>query len=195
MGSGYKDRLLAASLTSTLTPFPHCFRDPNVINKDQLLAAMTYECDVAIHLHSKLTPKAAEYRPSPDQRSTLELLRYLSICGIAGTTSMVKGDWKLFAAFRERSAAMPIGEFPAAMRKQKEELIALFGSLTEEQFTKQEAPLPGGTMTQPLGVAILNAPLKWLAAYKLELFVYAKASGAHDIGTTNAWRGMDMPTK
>lgn len=166
-----------------------------MITKDQLLAAMTHECDVAIHIHSKLTPKAAEYRPSPDQRNTTELLRYLSICGIAGTTSMARGDWKLFAGFRERSANLAVSDFPAAMKKQKEELTALFGSLTEDQFTRQEAPLPGGSMTQPLGVAIMNGPLKWLAAYKMELFVYAKASGAGDIGTSNAWRGMDMPKK
>ncbi|MGH7591625.1 MAG: hypothetical protein ACREL2_09310 [Gemmatimonadales bacterium] len=164
-----------------------------MITKDDLLTSMTRECDIAIHLHSKLTPQAADYRPSPDQRSTAELLRYLAICGIAGTTSMVKGDWKLFAPFRERSATLTVAEFPAAMARQKDELVALFAGITPEQFATQEARMPGGTVTLPLGVAILNAPLKWLAAYKLELFVYAKASGAHDINTSNAWRGMDMP--
>ncbi|MGB7211297.1 MAG: hypothetical protein WBC97_01605 [Gemmatimonadales bacterium] len=153
---------------------------------------MALECDIAIHLHSKLTPQAADYRPSPDQRSTTELLRYLSICGIAGTTSMVQADWKLFAAFRERSAALSVADFPAAMARQKDELTALFVKITPEQFATQQAPMPGGTVTLPLGIALLNGPLKWLAAYKLELFVYAKASGAHDINTSNAWRGMDM---
>ncbi len=41
-----------------------------------------------------------------------------------------------------------------------------------------------------LGLAILNGPLKWLTAYKLQLFLYAKACGA-EIGTANAWAGMD----
>lgn len=166
-----------------------------MITKDDLLTAMTLECDIAIHLHSKLTPQAADYRPSPGQRSTVELLRYLAICGIAGTTSMVKGDWKLFAAFRERSASLALADFPAAMARQKDELVALFASITPEQFATQAAPMPGGSTTLPLGVALLNGPLKWLAAYKMELFVFAKASGATDLNTSNAWRGVDMPKK
>ncbi|MGH7533051.1 MAG: hypothetical protein ACREL4_07160 [Gemmatimonadales bacterium] len=166
-----------------------------MITKDDLLTSMTRECDISIHLHSKLTPQAADYRASPDQRSTAELLRYLSICGIAGSTSMIKGDWKLFTAFRERSAALAVADFPAAMARQKDELVALFASITTEQFATQQAPMPGGSVTLPLGVALLNGPLKWLAGYKLELFVYAKASGSHDINTSNAWRGMDMPKK
>jgi hypothetical protein len=166
-----------------------------VISRDQLLDSMLRECDIAIHLHSKLTPAAADYRPSPDQRSTLELLRYLSICGIAGSTAMVQADWKLFAPFRERSAGLALAEFPAAMGRQKEELTALFGTITPEAFATQPAPMPGGTVTLPLGVALLNGPLKWLTAYKMELFVFAKASGTPDIGTSNAWRGMDMPKK
>lgn len=166
-----------------------------MITKDDLLTAMSLECDIAIHLHSKLTPQAAGYRPSPDQRSTEELLRYLAICGIAETTSMLKADWKLFAPFRERTATLPVAEFPAAMARQKGELAELFRGITPEQFATQAAPMPGGSVTLPLGVAILNGPLKWLSAYKMELFVYAKASGAHDISTSNAWRGMDMPRK
>lgn len=166
-----------------------------MISKDQLLDAMTRECDIAIHLHSKLTPGAADWRPSPDQRSIRELLRYLAMCGIAGATAMAKGDWGLFAGFRERTAAMPVEEFPAAMRRQKEELIALFHAFSAEEFATRQAPMPGGAPPLPLGQALLNGPLKWLTAYKMELFVFAKGAGAHDIGTSNAWRGVDTPPK
>ena len=165
-----------------------------MITKDQLASSMLRECDICLHLHTKLTPAAPDYRPSADQRSTLELLRYLSMCGIAGATCMAQNDWKLFAAFRERQAEMSLAEFPAAMERQKKELAAFFDALTEEELRTREAPLPGGT-TLPLGAALMNGPLKWLTAYKMELFVYAKASGAHEIGTSNAWRGADMPKK
>ena len=43
----------------------------------------------------------------------------------------------------------------------------------------------------PLGAAILNGPAKWLAAYKMQLFLYAKASGAPELKTSNLWRGAD----
>jgi hypothetical protein len=55
----------------------------------------------------------------------------------------------------------------------------------------QMAPLPGGG-TRTLGLAILEAPFKWLTAYKLQLFLYAKATGASAIGTANAWAGVDL---
>ncbi|HEX7918825.1 MAG TPA: hypothetical protein VF454_05435, partial [Gemmatimonadales bacterium] len=73
-------------------------------------------------------------------------------------------------------------------------LIALFKTLPEERLATQDAPLPAGGM-QPLAVALMNGPLKWLTAYKLQLFLYAKSSGAHEITTANAWRGADMPPK
>ena len=165
-----------------------------MISKSHLLDSMLHECTVAQHLFSKLTPASFEYRPSKDQRSTIELLQYLSICGIAGSTCMVERDWKLFAPFRERGNAMAAADFVAAMDRQKAELITLFGPITEERLATQEAPLPGGT-TQPLAVALMNGPLKWLTAYKLQLFHYAKASGASAISTSNAWRGVDMPPK
>lgn len=166
-----------------------------MITKDQLSASILLECDICLHLHSKLTPAAAEWRPSPDQRSTAELLRYLAMIGIASATCLAKGDWSLFAGFRERTAGLAAADFPAAMERQKKELIAFFDATTEEQLSTQPARMPGGTDTIPLGAALMNGPLKWLTAYKLELFVFAKASGSRDIATSNAWRGMDMPKK
>jgi hypothetical protein len=165
-----------------------------MITKQDLLDSMLHECTVAQHLYSKLTPTSFEYRPSATQRSTTELLQYLSVIGIAGATCMVERDWKRFAPFSERAKAMTADGFVAAMDRQKAELVALVGTLSDERLATQEAPLPGGT-TQRLAVALMNGPLKWLTAYKLQLFLYAKASGAQGIGTTNAWRGTDPQPK
>lgn len=162
-----------------------------MISKSHLLDSMLHECTVAQHLYSKLTPVSFDYRPSANQRSTTELLQYLSVIGIAGCTCMAEHDWKLFAPFSERAKAMTSGQFVEAMDRQKAELITFFKGLSEERLATQEAPLPGGA-TQPLAVALMNGPLKWLTAYKLQLFLYAKASGVDAIGTSNAWRGVDM---
>ncbi|HXC24902.1 MAG TPA: hypothetical protein VNU46_03230 [Gemmatimonadaceae bacterium] len=161
-----------------------------MITKDQLAASMLRECDIIQHLFTKLGPDALTYRPSPAQRTTLELLRYLSICGTAGIRCMSEANWKLFSGFAERAKEMTAEEFPAAMQRQSEEIAAFFASVSEETLETQEAPLPGGTML-PLGLAILNGPFKWLASYKLQLFLYAKAAGAVEIGTANAWAGAD----
>ena len=50
--------------------------------------------------------------------------------------------------------------------------------------------MPGGGML-PLGFAVLEGPLKWLTAYKMQLFLYAKATGATQLKTSNLWRGTD----
>lgn len=161
-----------------------------MITKEQLLASMLREIDICAHLYGKLTPEAMSYQPSPAQRTTIELLRYLAVIGIAACHCLKVGDWKAFGAYSERVREMPLEGFPAAMEQQKREIEEFFNSTTEETLETQEAKLPTGVVL-PLGPALMEAPLKWLTAYKLQLFLYAKATGASDIGTTNAWRGSD----
>ena len=161
-----------------------------MISKDQIAASMIFECDVAKHLHSKLTPASYDYKPTPGQRTTLELLRYLSVCGIAGIQSLYQSNWKAFSGYTDRSSKMTAEEFPAAMELQKQEIKAFFDSVTERDLETKDALLPVGG-TQLLGQAILDLPFKWMAAYKLQLFLYAKATGTSEINTANAWMGMD----
>lgn len=161
-----------------------------MISKEQIAASMMFECDVAKHLHTKLTPAAYDYKPTGPQRSTLELLRYLSVCGIAGIQSLYTSDWKTFSKYVERSAKMTAEEFPAAMDLQKSEIKEFFDGITEHDLETRDAKLPVGG-TQLLGQAILNLPFKWIAAYKLQLFLYLKATGAEELNTANAWMGMD----
>lgn len=161
-----------------------------MITKDQLAVAMIHECDVCMHLYGKLTPAAFDYRPAPGQRNTLELLRYLAICGIAGMRCMQAGNWKLFGEFSARVQAMPPDGFPAAMEQQKTEIREFFATVSDEVLRTQPAVLPTG-VTQPLGAAIVMGPCKWLTAYKMQLFLYAKAAGIPELGTANAWAGAD----
>lgn len=161
-----------------------------MITKEQLAASMTRECDIAQHLFTKLTPASFDYQPSPAQRTTRDLLRYLAICGISGIHCLSTGSWKSFGDFTARVNDMPPEEFPAMMARQKAEIEAFFAEVSPDALRDQAAPMPAGG-TLPLGLAIVNGPFKWLAAYKLQLFTYAKASGAHDIGTPNAWAGVD----
>ena len=161
-----------------------------MITKEHLAASLTHECDVVLHLFSKLPAGALDYQPSAGQRTTLALLRYLAVCGSAGIHCMVNNDWKAFGRFTERVKEMSAEEFPAAMELQKKEIQDFFASVSEETLRTQEASVPGrGPMT--LGAAILNGPLKWLTAYKMQLFLYAKAAGATELKTSNAWRGTD----
>ena len=107
-----------------------------MITKDQLAASMVHECNVCIHLVEKLSPAARGYRPTEGQRTTEELLRYLSMCGIAGTRSMAEGNWKIFSEYVERAKTLSIEEFPAAMARQRDELTAFFAQATDELLAR-----------------------------------------------------------
>ena len=161
-----------------------------MITKEQLEVALTHECDIAIHLFGKLAPEAYDYRPSPGVRSTTELLRYLAMCGIGGIRWFESGNLDVWKENQARVADMAPEEFPEAMQRQKREIQEFFAGTGEETLRTREAKLPTGAK-MPLGAAIMNSPLKWLAAYKLQLFSYAKANGAPEIGTANAWAGID----
>lgn len=155
-----------------------------------LCDALLHECDIAVHLCSKLPEGSAEYRPAPEQRSMLELLRYLAGCGIGSARAMRDGDWAGYKAAMERVAEMTVEGFPDAMRLQKDELTALFAGLGDDDLATCEATLPWGEKVT-LRRALVETTLKWLTAYRMQLFLYAKAAGNTSIGTANNWAGVD----
>src|SRR6188474_3380609 len=52
-----------------------------VLTKDELIATLQHEVRILQHLATKVDPAMLDYRPTPKQRSTLELLQYLSMMG------------------------------------------------------------------------------------------------------------------
>ena len=161
-----------------------------MIRKDDLLAALLHECHIASHLYTKVPEGAWDYRPGPTQRTTLELLQYLQGCGIGSARAMSEGSWDGYKAAMERAADMKPDAFPALMEKQKAELEAFFEGLDDAALETQEATLPWGEKVT-LGRALLETTLKWMTAYRMQLFLYAKASGNDAINTANNWGGVD----
>ncbi|MEO8201933.1 MAG: hypothetical protein ABI679_15485 [Gemmatimonadota bacterium] len=161
-----------------------------MITKQQLSASMQRDCDIVAHLFSKLSPDAYDYRPSPGQRTTLELLQYLAICVTIGLRCMTEKDWKLFAGLYAHARELKAEDFPEAMDRQKSGIATFFDSVSEQTLETDIAPLPGGLML-PLGEAVMNGPAKWLTAYKMQLFLYVKATSAPEITTPNLWAGVD----
>lgn len=166
-----------------------------MISKDQLSAAMQRECDICAHLYTKFDQAGFDYRPSPEQRSTLELMQYLSHMPVTAMTAMKNADWSTFGPKAATAAQMPAGDFPAAMAQQKAAIAEFFANVTDEQLATQTAPMPGGRGESTLGHAIVTGPAQWFPAYKLQLFLYAKQAGNKALGTSNAWRGMDAEPK
>ena len=84
-------------------------------------------------------------------------------------------------------------EFVAILEEEKKKLTNLLSPLTDEDLLTMETTQPWGQKVK-LIEALLNNSLKYLAAYRLQLFMYAKMWGA-EIGTPNAWRGVDVKPK
>ena len=52
-----------------------------VLTKDELITALQGEVRIWLHLVSKVDAANLDYRPTPKQRSMLELLQYMTIVG------------------------------------------------------------------------------------------------------------------
>jgi len=52
-----------------------------VLTKSELIGQLQHEVQILLHLASKVDRGKLDYRPTPKQRSTLELLQYLSFMG------------------------------------------------------------------------------------------------------------------
>lgn len=161
-----------------------------MLSKDDILDVMLNECDICIHLFAKLPEGSLDYRPTPKQRSTLELLRYLTYCGIGGARYMIEDNYARFTEAAEEAKDMTADEFVGAMERQKNDLHHVFENLSEDDFSNKDVTVPPNRKVK-LGRALLEAPLSWLTAYRMQLFLYAKAAGNEEIGTANCWAGID----
>lgn len=162
-----------------------------MITREQFLDSVSKEINICKHLYSKIPAGTLDFRPSEKQRSTTELLRYLAVCGSAPIHVMLNdSDWKSWKPFTEWTAAMTPEEFPAAMDKQLEDITRMVNEIPEAHFATKEVKHPTGEV-MPMGLGLVRMPLGWLTAYRMQLFLYAKQSGAHDLSTSNNWSGRD----
>ena len=152
---------------------------------------MRHETQILKHLYSKLSTEQLDYRPADGMRSTLELLRYLSYCAIGTAEALVENDWEKYHSRAAAAEGLLSSDFPKAMDGQMAELEALIESLSAEDLSG-EVDTPGGGRGT-LGAALINHPLRYLATYRMQLFVYAKSSGCSELSTYNNWGGRDEP--
>jgi hypothetical protein len=165
-----------------------------MITRDQLIASMRHEAKVIKHLATKVPAGKLEWRPTPKQRSTLELLRYLTTCAVVPVKSMIHGGWEHAAAIEQASQSLSPAEFAHAMDAQMDEVEREIRAVPEQDFLTKGSTMPWGTPTK-LGVALVDCGLKTLVAYRMQLFLYAKESGNADLGPANCWVGVDPPRK
>lgn len=163
-----------------------------MITVEQFLASADREKEICRHLHQQIPEDQFDWSPGEKIRTNLELLRYLTRCGAAPAQALIAGTWDNIREDAQKNASMSAPEFPAKMEEQHEELRSLLSPLSEEDLRSRKAVMPWGEECS-LGEGIINTSLKFLSAYRLQLFLHVKLLGRVDLGTADCWFGATPP--
>jgi hypothetical protein len=165
-----------------------------VLTKQELIASLQKEVRILLHLITKIDKAKIDYRPTPKQRSFLELLRYMAIMGPTQIASAKVGVFTREAMMARwgpadaASKAMTFDQAVAAIEKQSDEYAQLLSDWTDDDF-RTEVDMFGRKMTR--GSFLVNTVLCGHAAYRMQLFCYLKATGREELNTINLWMGAD----
>ena len=165
-----------------------------VLSKPEFLAAMQQEVRVVLHLTSKAQDDRLDYRPTPKQRSTIELLRYFVIVGPIHMRAVMAGAFDMNAwrdAWRTNEAR--VKDMPLATVKDEiAALPALFeGLLGDSSDADLREPIEMFGRKASRGSLLVSLVLLHYAAYRMQLFLYLKSSGHEELNTLNLWVGVD----
>jgi len=165
-----------------------------VLTKDELIGCLKHEVRILVHLAMKVDPAKLDYRPTPKQRSTLELLQYMAIMGPTQIALIKAGTFNrptLSAAWSPVEAiakTMTFDQAVVAIKKQSDDYAHLLGDWTEADF-RGEIDMFGNKTTR--GRQLVNLVLGGHAAYRTQLFCYLKSCDREELSTMNLWAGMD----
>jgi hypothetical protein len=165
-----------------------------VLTKEEAVRALQNEVGLVLHLASKVDPAMLDYRPSPKQRSMMELLRYFVPMAPVQLRAIVEGKFTMESwtkAWRAEAAAanaMDFDQVKAAIARQPALFAELLSPCTDSDFRAQ-IEMFGNKATR--GMWIVRLPLCHYAAYRMQLFLYLKACGRDDLNTLNLWAGVD----
>ena len=163
-----------------------------VLTRSELIAALRNEVRILLHLAGKIDPARLDYRPTPKQRSTVELLKYLSMMGPALVQAARAGkfDEAAWTAAEQAAAAQTFDQTMAILAAQADAYATLLADLSDADL-RAEIEMFGERSTR--GAFLVNSVLCGCAAYRTQLFLYLKASGREELGTANLWSGVDAP--
>ena len=158
--------------------------------REQFLKSVSNEVRIIKHLATKIPAGQESYRPSEAQRSTLELLQYLSATGATTMKVMLtenKNSYEDYVSFKE---SVIVENFAEKMDAQEKDMKEMFEKITDEDLTKEFDYYGNRTKAEHL----IEGILKTFAAYRMQLFLYVKACGAY-VSTMDVWVGVDTPPK
>ncbi len=161
-----------------------------VLTKDELIAALQKEVRILLHLAGKIDRAQLDYRPTPRQRSTLELLRYLSIMGPGLIQAANHGfDREAWSQALAEANARDFDQTMAVLASHLDEYGRIVGAMSDQDFRASMTGFDGQPTTR--GAFIVYLVLGGCAAYRTQLFLYLKSCGREELTTVNLWAGVD----
>ena len=164
-----------------------------VLSKEELLQMLQKEVRILVHLAEKVEPSMIDYRPTPKQRSTLELLRYMTNMGPELLRAAKTGGFD-GARWQEKAKEAEARDFKqtvAVLEKQGDEYEQLLADMSEADFRAEITGFDGKPVSK--GKFINDLVVAGHAAYRTQLFLYLKANGRDELSTYNLWQGVDAP--
>jgi len=161
-----------------------------VFTKPELIGSLQHEVHILLHLAGKIDQSKLDYRPTAKQRSTLELLRYLTVMGPEMVEAAKRGgvDGAAWGAAIQAAEARDFDQTVAAIAAQRDFYASAIGAMSDADF-RVEIEIFGRKTTR--GAFLVNTVLCGYAAYRTQLFVYLKACGREELNTMNLWAGID----
>jgi len=150
------------------------------------IAEWAKESRICINLAAKVPAGGLDYRPTATQRTTLELMRYLSYGPYNGVHRTLLGDWSIGRPTADVTAGMPGSDFVDRMEWQAAAVARELRAAVPEDLAEKEMTFPWGE-TLKRGQALFT-PYRWLVGYRMQLFLYLKAAGNTQLNTADCWR-------
>src|SRR5881394_2838808 len=107
-----------------------------VLTKEELITSLQNEVRILLHLTTKVDRNQLDYRPTPKQRSTIELLRYLTIMGPSLIPAIKTGafDGAAFGVAQAAANTMNFDQVLAAIEKQGNDYAQQLGGWPDADF-------------------------------------------------------------
>lgn len=165
-----------------------------VLTKSELIASLQNEARILLHLTTKIDRAKLDYRPTANQRSTIELLQYLSVMGPALVEAIRAGafDPVAWTAAEEAAKGLTFDQTVSAIAAHTDAYPRLLADISDADF-RTEVSMFGDPASR--GASLVTMVLAGCAAYRTQLFCYLKACGREDLNTMNLWAGVDAPAK
>ena len=156
------------------------------MNKTDFLRSVEREYFILKLIFAQLAPTGLAFRPSANQRSIEELLRYLSWCGYESARKALAGKDYAESEHKKSAEIYPIEKFPERIDEQFTLIKQAIEQISDEDWRSRPSQHWGGQEAS-LQAALIETTLKWLTAYRMNLFLFAKAAGHPELDRKICW--------